>query len=143
MEIKTCTVCGKEKPLTEYHLRSKKEPWPKSACKECHRVRAKGYWEKNPLPKEVQRERNLKRSFGLGLEEYDELLKLQNGCCAICGTDACSSGRNFAVDHDHQTGKIRGLLCKFCNTALGQFKDDTMTLRKAIQYLERENYGNS
>lgn len=143
MEIKICTVCGIGKPLTEYHLRSKKQPWPKSACKECHRVRARKHWEKNPLPKEVQRERNLKKSFGIGVKEYDELLTLQDGCCAICGTTSCSSGKNFAVDHDHQTGKVRGLLCKFCNTALGQFKDDTDVLRKAIEYLERKDYGNS
>jgi len=143
MDVKTCTVCGIEKPLTEYAQRGGKEFGLKSACKDCGRARARKYWEKKPLSKEAQREKNLQKSFGIGIKDYNKLLEIQNGCCAICGTDSCASGRNFAVDHNHQTGKIRGLLCKFCNTALGQFKDDTTVLQKAIQYLERENYGNT
>jgi hypothetical protein len=143
MEVKVCTICKVEKPLTEYSRRGGKEFGIKSACTDCGRVRARSYWAKNPLPKEIQRERNLQNGFGIGIKEYNEMLELQNGCCAICGVNSCASGRNFAVDHNHQTGKIRGLLCKFCNTALGQFKDDTTVLQKAIQYLERENYGNS
>jgi hypothetical protein len=143
MVTKVCTQCKKEKPLEEYARRSSKEPWLKSACKECHRERARGYWKKNPLPKEIQRERNLKKSFGIGVEEYNKLLETQGGCCAICKVNACVSGRNFAVDHDHNTGKIRGLLCKFCNTALGQFQDSKENLHNAMQYLERNADGNS
>lgn len=143
METKVCSRCFEEKQTSEFHLRSKKEPYPKSACKDCHRERAKDYWRKNPLPKEVQRERNLQRSFNIGVGDYNNLLESQGACCAICGIGACSSGRNFAVDHDHSTGKIRGLLCQSCNTALGQFKDNQKILQSAILYLERNKDGNS
>lgn len=141
MKTKQCSRCKEVKPLTEFHLRSKKEPWPKSACIQCHRERAKGYWRNNPLPKEVQREKNLRKSFGIGVADYNKLLEEQGGCCAICGTNSCSSGKNFAVDHCHTTGVIRGLLCKFCNTALGQFQDSPEILTKAIAYLEKNTYG--
>ena len=141
MEMKQCSRCKETKPLSEFHLRSKTQPWPKSACKECHRERAKGYWKNNPVPKEVQREKNLRKSFGIGIEDYDELMEAQKGACAICGTTQCASGRNFAVDHCHSTGVIRGLLCKFCNTALGQFQDSPDILAKAIIYLEKTKNG--
>lgn len=141
MEIKTCTLCGESKPVGDFHLRSKKDPRAKSACKECHRQRARAYWVKNPLPKSVQRERNLKKSFGMNLEDYDSLLEKQGGSCAICGIKRCESGRNFAVDHEHLSGRIRGLLCKHCNTALGQFKDNPTALLKAVEYLKRNENG--
>lgn len=143
MDTKQCSRCKKVKQLSDFHLRSKSQPWPKSACKECHRERARGYWKKNPVPKEVQRERNLKKSFGITLAEYNSILEEQGGVCAICGVDACATGRNFAVDHCHATGKIRGLLCQFCNTALGQFRDDKQILLNAVKYLERNEDGNS
>lgn len=143
METKQCSICKEIKPLTEFHLRSKREPTPKSACIYCHRERAKKYWQKNPLPKDIQRERNLKKSFGIGIQEYNNLLAQQGFQCAICKVESCASGRNFAVDHDHKTGVIRGLLCKFCNTALGQFKDDQKILLNAIQYLEKNKDGYS
>jgi len=67
--------------------------------------------------------------------------KKQNGLCLICGNAETSRNpktgepRSLAVDHDHETGKIRGLLCTFCNTALGKFHDDVEILKKAIDYL--------
>jgi len=138
MNTKICTLCGRDKPLGEYSKRKNSEPWLKSACKECHRTRAKAYWKRNPLPKEVQRERNLKKSFGIGIAQYNELLSAQGGLCAICGSDTCVTGRNLAVDHNHVTGKIRGLLCHPCNTAIGLLRDDKETLLKAIMYLEKD-----
>lgn len=143
MDTKVCTKCRIEKPLSEFSLRSKKEPYLKSACKDCHRERARGYWKIKPLPKDAQRERNLRKSFGIGVEDYNKLLEAQGWCCAICGAEQCVTGKNFAVDHDHRTGKIRGLLCQFCNTALGKFQDSKKTLLKAIEYLERNTDGNS
>lgn len=141
METKQCSRCKETKLISEFHLRSASQPWPKSACKECHRERARGYWKKNPLPKEVQRDRNLRRTFGIGVSDYNRLLEAQNSCCAICGVSSCASGRNFAVDHCHKTGNVRGLLCKFCNTALGQFQDNPVILQKAIKYLEKYKNG--
>lgn len=82
---------------------------------------------------------NLRTRYGITLEEYDALLTAQGGRCAICGTD--SPGRRvkfFAVDHDHRTGAVRGLLCQLCNQALGQWRDAPAILRRAIAYLEKE-----
>ena len=143
METKVCTRCRAEKPLSEFSRRKNSEPLLKSACKNCQRERARFYWKRKPLPKGVQRERNLRKSFGIGVEDYNKLLEAQDGCCAICNTKMCASGRNFAVDHDHKTGKIRGLLCKFCNTALGQLQDNKEYLINAIKYLERNADGNT
>ena len=66
---------------------------------------------------------------------YERMLYLQNGKCAICGRED-NGARRFCVDHDHETGRIRGLLCGRCNTGLGFFEDNTEALRAALEYLE-------
>lgn len=88
------------------------------------------------------RKHNLRKLYGINVEEYEALLAEQEGRCAICrrGEDelvACT-GRvlKLHVDHDHATGKIRGLLCSWCNPALGGFQEDPRLLRRAIRYLE-------
>lgn len=97
----------------------------------------KEYREKNKEAKRAYgKQWDLKRKFGIGLDEYNSLLESQKYKCAICETGACTSGREFAVDHDHATGKIRGLLCTRCNIGLGYFKDSADMLSRAIQYLE-------
>lgn len=83
---------------------------------------------------------HLKKNYGLTSDDYDKLLEDQNGSCAICGrlpTGGATSTRNLHVDHDHKTGKIRGLLCQKCNPALGQFNDEPALLRAAAAYLEK------
>lgn len=83
------------------------------------------------------RDRHLKRRYGLSQEDYDLILAEQNGRCAICGSeDPFDRWGKFHVDHDHLTGYVRGLLCSNCNIGLGQFKDNPMMLKQAIQYLE-------
>lgn len=76
------------------------------------------------------------RRFGLTLADFDRLLAMQGGVCAIC-RQASQAGRwrRFAVDHDHTTGEVRGLLCRACNTGLGFFADAVKRLMQAIQYL--------
>ena len=76
----------------------------------------------------------LKYTFGISLEQYNEMLKKQGSVCAIC-KEKCKSGKNLAVDHCHTTGKIRGLLCSNCNRGLGLFTDDKIKLSNAIIYL--------
>jgi len=76
----------------------------------------------------------LRIKFNITLEQYNQIFYLQNHKCAICN-DECKTGRKLAVDHDHKTGKIRGLLCMNCNNALGKFKDSKAILMKAIEYL--------
>lgn len=70
------------------------------------------------------------------LEQYEALLAVQGGRCAICG-GVNPSGRRLSVDHAHATKQVRGLLCGLCNRGLGAFRDDPILLRKAIGYLRR------
>ncbi len=84
----------------------------------------------------------LQWNFGITLDDYNEMLKRQNGLCAICskasGTDKHSGVRTKAlsVDHDHETGGIRGLLCGDCNRGIGQLGDSLERLKSAVRYLE-------
>lgn len=80
---------------------------------------------------------DLMKTYGITLLEYEAQLDKQNGMCALCGITECGSGRNFAVDHCHETGNVRGLLCANCNNGLGRFKDNTEVLRNAITYLNQ------
>jgi len=80
---------------------------------------------------------NYRRMYGVTIADYDALFTLQGGKCAICqSTDPGGGFQHFAVDHDHSTGRIRGLLCVACNRGLGLFRDDVATLGSAISYLE-------
>ena len=90
----------------------------------------------------VARRRQLKFRYGLTLDQYQDLLNAQNSKCAICECtiDSKRVKTSFAVDHNHITGKIRGLLCNQCNRALGMFDDSVNVLRKALNYLERETH---
>ena len=72
---------------------------------------------------------------GCDLETYNQRWAEQNGLCAICGSPPFR--KHLDADHDHLTGKIRGLLCNRCNTALGNFQEEASILQKAIEYLER------
>lgn len=82
-----------------------------------------------------RRKYRLKYKHGLTIQEYDAMSALQNGVCAICGKHPKT--RNLSVDHDHNTGKIRGLLCYSCNYAIGIMRDDVDRLRRAADYLDR------
>ena len=77
----------------------------------------------------------LKNRYGLSLEEYAAMLLAQNNHCAIC--DANFSIEVPYVDHNHSTGKVRGILCATCNMGLGSYKDNVILLEKAISYLRR------
>lgn len=89
-----------------------------------------------PRDKEKRKIDRLFPQYGIKREEYERILAEQNGVCAIC-EQPCSTGRNLAVDHNHETGEIRGLLCSKHNMALGLFADDQSLLLKAVEYLKR------
>jgi len=97
--------------------------------------------EYNKTHREQKRESDRKSwlwtKYKITVEEFDLLLAKQNGRCAICGSDKPGRPRDkyFGVDHDHRTGAVRALLCFFCNTSLGGFKDSVKILQKAIDYL--------
>jgi hypothetical protein len=90
-------------------------------------------------PEEAQeksRKASYKKDYGITIGDYDEMFLQQAGKCAICGTTKPTAKRShFAVDHDHFTGKVRGLLCHHFNSGIGYLKDDIKLLASAIQYL--------
>lgn len=86
--------------------------------------------EKNP---DYDRRRKYQAKYGITLEDYEAMMATQGGVCAIC--EASPGLRRLNVDHDHETGAIRGLLCEICNRALGGFKDDPDLLSAAARYL--------
>lgn len=99
------------------------------------------YWKATAGPKRIRRHReemwHLKR-YGLTKEQYLEMLAAQGGGCAICGSTN-GSNKNpkvLCVDHCHDSGKVRGLLCDACNRGIGCLKDDPGIVRKALLYLE-------
>lgn len=109
--------------------------------REQRREYAKQYRLKHPKKSKCQ---CLRKDYNITLEEYEVILEKQNGTCDICDKEETATKRGtkeprmLAVDHCHETGKVRGLLCSKCNTALGSFKDSKELLRKAIQYLTKD-----
>lgn len=140
--MRTCKICNQPKPLTEFYqtVRKGKPYGYHGKCKSCYVKKQQETYD--PIKK---RDENLKRVYGIGIEEYNILLKEQNNCCAICGsTDpkGRKSGRGggvdvFYVDHDHKTGKVRGLLCNICNRTMGYIGENLGILEEMILYLNK------
>lgn len=137
--MKPCAKCGDVKPLTEFFAdRSKKHGYA-ARCKQCKREDHREYlrrtdghrrrYQKNRLS---ERERHLVRKYGVTLAVYDEMYAEQGGRCAICEKQ---QKRSFDVDHNHETGEVRGLLCTSCNRVLGHAGDSAERLMAAAEYL--------
>lgn len=90
--------------------------------------------KRDPEKRRAKERRRLLRQYGLTLQSYAALMFMQGGRCAICRTDR-PGGKGWAIDHDHTTGAVRGLLCTQCNLGLGQFRDEPEILAAAIGYL--------
>lgn len=106
-----------------------------------HRANNKKWAKRHP---DRVRNQNLKTCYGIGLKEFNEMLKLQDNHCAVCMSVDSGPGRKnpekrepLFVDHDHVTGKIRGLLCRTHNTALGLLQDDLEVLTKMAAYISK------
>lgn len=120
--MKVCTKCGVNKPLEDF-------PWQKgnrrADCKSCA----------------LNAER--KRNYNISHEDYVDLLTKQHGVCACCfkpeSTKFRGKFRQLCVDHNHKTGKIRGLLCSKCNIALGLLFEDTTVIQSLLRYVEVHN----
>ena len=97
-----------------------------SRCIDCHVVLNKLRYDGDK--KGYYRKCQVKRYNGMTLEEYDEILEHQNNQCAICGKTSEEEGRRLSIDHNHETGEIRGLLCRMCNLVLGNANDDISIL---------------
>lgn len=106
-------------------------------CAPCKTKHAKAHQKYSDKNRNYSKRRStvLKRVFGISLEEYKKMSEQQKDQCAICKKNSADCGRALDVDHDHETGMVRGLLCNQCNNALGLLKDNIESLRNAIIYL--------
>jgi hypothetical protein len=129
--MKFCRDCRNTKPLSAFYVSTLNKDGYPSYCRECANKRAKASpnWEKNI------RKAQLKKNYGITPEQYASMLAKQCDVCAICHRPESGKRKYLCVDHNHETGQVRGLLCPSCNIALGKFQDDPIRLSRAIQYL--------
>lgn len=135
-ESKVCRDCDKIKPSAEFNRDKSSRDGIANYCKECHRARNKAYWKKFDRKQErhqLQWERLILDRYGLTPDDYAAMSEKQGNVCAICK----QSGPRLAVDHDHETGAIRALLCKGCNVALGSMRDNPELMNAAAEYLRK------
>lgn len=131
--MKTCTQCGTEQPLVNFYW-VKRTGKHSSACKQCVCAGAKRWRDANPEKfRKAIRNNQLLKKYGLKPGEYEALVEAQGGRCAIC--EVAPEG-NLRVDHDHETGEVRGLLCHPCNAGIGLLRDNPVLLLKAANYLK-------
>jgi hypothetical protein len=157
MEQKTCSKCGQSKALSEFSRNRRAKDGLQHLCRPCHsasvvqsnqrnrlayRERTNRWYAENRERQRVaSKDGARRRKYGLTLAEHEEMEAAQGGVCAICQqpeTFKSKSGtvHRLAVDHDHKTGRIRGLLCRNCNAALGHLREDLGLFRRAVSYLE-------
>ncbi len=138
MGTQRCLECCEFKEIGSfYHNKQLNKPYSK--CKACVCARNKKWRDepKNRIRKNEGNKRNhLLRTFGLKWSDYTDMHEDQQGLCMICNKP--QSGRKLAVDHNHSTGEVRGLLCDGCNRGLGYFKDNPALLEGAITYLRNK-----
>lgn len=140
MQTKVCGECKEDKPFSEYHKNKTGKYGLQSKCKKCAIQKTRDWQVKNPEKYAALIERNLKvreprrraDRYGLTVDELNDMIEKAGGRCNICKRE-----RQLRVDHDHVTGKVRGLLCHGCNTSLGAFEDNVDHLLAAVEYLKR------
>lgn len=165
--MRICTKCGIEKEITEFHKSKGGIFNIRGECIECRKEWRKEYQQRPETKKKSKiynknhyilnsdneknygkihsEERNnnrLKALYGITLEQYNQMLKDQNGVCAICKQPETAIHQNgkikrLAVDHNHKTGQVRGLACDNCNHGIGFFKENKKILLNAINYLKQ------
>jgi hypothetical protein len=150
--MKNCSNenCSQQNPQPYSEFYKNKDGF-KARCKSCLKVYDAKLYKKNPelLKARAQRYRKknsakvknlaLQWRYGISLDQYHEMLKAQNNCCAVCQTlkPGGNSKKYFYVDHSHKTGKVRGLLCYHCNLALGMLKDNPKAIDRLVEYVAR------
>jgi len=129
-----CRSCWTER---QRRYTAKKDPEQLRAMKRASRARLKSSWSDERREQDRRRlyGRWLERNYGLTINDYDAIYEAQEGRCRICTTTEPRGRGGFHVDHCHETGIVRGLLCTGCNMMLGLVKDNKETLMRAIEYL--------
>jgi hypothetical protein len=133
--VRPCKGCGEEKPLSAFPPvkgRNGKE-YRKHTCYTCRNANYTTPWreQNQEAYKALNRKSHLKIKYGLTVEEVDQLAQAQDYACAICGT----TERELCIDHNHETGVVRGLLCGPCNTAIAVLGDDLDGVLRAANYM--------
>lgn len=148
---KKCACCKEIKPAAMFSKSTGRKGNLYSWCRPCCAIKQKEWRNKNPEKKRAHDKKYrsnkkgyknviLNKNYKITINDYEKMLEDQSGKCAICENEA-EGGRYLSVDHNHETGQIRGLLCGNCNRAIGQLQDSPDILRKAIAYLEtNKNY---
>ena len=155
--LRYCAQCHELKARESFSLNHRTPDGLQSRCKACISIYGRQYRQANPDlilqrnrkyresdPVKVaayMRRKNLERDYGLTVEQFDLLLESQGGVCAICGQIATvdKGGRGWHVDHRHSDGKIRGVLCRECNWAIGHLHENIQRCLSAAHYLEKWN----
>lgn len=154
--MKTCINCKCEKTLDQFYKDKYSSDGKEKRCRDCIlKMRSKNYYKNHEINREkarikaldfrknnkgYQRKYDLKRIYGITLEEYNQMLISQNNSCAICkSTNPEGKHNKFVVDHCHKNGHVRALLCTRCNLGIGAFKDNVDNLQSAINYLNKYN----
>lgn len=127
---KVCRVCNKEKKLHKFVALKSSEDGYTNICKKCHREKQLKYRTERP---EKYKSIALNHKYNITLEQLNQMKEDQNYACKICGTDEV----DLHIDHCHEEGHTRGLLCPSCNKGLGFFTDCPDKLHSAIKYLVR------
>ncbi len=133
---KVCTRCKLEKYYAEFNRQKDTKDGYHCWCRKC--VSA---YRSDKHTKQVRdnQDHNMKKRYGLSIIEYNHLFSKQQGCCAICGKHQSEFSRRLAVDHNHKTSVIRGLLCSRCNFGLGYFEGWAQEFRQQINGYIKEN----
>ena len=144
LKQKECSKCKEVKNGVDFDMRRASKDGLTSQCTICLRVKSMKVRKDNP---ESSRANNLKNRFDMTIEQYNVIFLKQKGKCRICNNAETMKSLNgeikwLSCDHNHNTGKVRGLLCNACNTGIGKMGDSIKVLESAIKYLKKEgSYG--
>lgn len=121
---KWCSKCSSWLPLDFFGINRREASGRQAYCKTCNSTYMSTF--------------RFEHKYGVSPENYQSMLDKQGGTCAICGKKPRRTGGRLAIDHDHKTGVIRGLLCNPCNSMLGRLDEDPSKFERAIQYLKAD-----
>jgi len=134
-----CSRCRKRRPSEEFPPNRQSKDGLSYYCRSCTNAVARKLSKKPETA--AYRKRYMRalglRKYGITPEAFDEIFRSQDGACAICSESLRLGTGGCAVDHDHKTNKVRGLLCRLCNVGVGHFRENEQWLLKAIEYLRR------
>lgn len=147
MQTRNCPKCRNDLPLKDFHKDNKRKDGLQLWCNECGKASKKRnyYSHRKAAVLALSRKYVLKRNYGITPQDYEDMSERQGGVCAICRKpetqSSCKNGTidSLRVDHDHKTGKVRGLLCSRCNFAIGHLQDNMDNLMSACGYLTDAN----